>query len=129
MVARYRKGYVAELSMVHTLAKLGYMVIRAPRSGRISLASPDIVALKNGTVVVLECKAREEAFKIEAEQLQELKQWQDAGAKAYVAWKVSRKGWVFLRLQDVIWNSGHIGKAFAGEKGIKLEELDSSLAV
>ncbi|MBI2233382.1 MAG: hypothetical protein HYU56_05685 [Candidatus Aenigmarchaeota archaeon] len=124
MVHSYKKGYSRELQLVHLLSSKGYMVVRTPRSGRINLASPDIIALKNGRITVIECKAHEEAFKVDGEQLDELKQWQDAGASAYVAWKLARKDWIFLHLHDVVGNSGNIGKKFAFEKGLKLEDID-----
>src|SRR3989344_2461624 len=119
MVKSYSKGYRSERSLVYLLAGLGYMAVRTPRSGRISLASPDIIAAKNGRLIVIECKAREEAFKIDNDQLGELHEWEKiGGAKAYVAWKVSRKEWKFLHLNDVVVNNGNIGKKFAEEKGI-----------
>lgn len=125
MVRRYRKGYMGELRLVHLLSSLGYMVVRTPRSGRINLASPDIIALKNGSVMVIECKAREEAFKLDGEQMDELKQWRQHGAKAYVAWKLSRKDWVFLHLKDVEDNGGNVGKKFAAERGLTIGQIDS----
>ncbi len=124
MVKSYAKGYRAERSLVYSLANLGYMVVRTPRSGRISLASPDVIAAKDGKLIVIECKSREEAFKVEKEQLQELVEWEEkACAKAYVAWKISRKSWKFLHLHDVIANNGNIGKKFAEEKGIAINEI------
>ncbi len=124
MLKAYRKGYAAELSLVHTLSKLGFMVIRTPRSGRINLASPDIIAAKNGKLIVVECKSRAAAFTIEKEQLAELKEWQErAGAVPYIGWKISRKGWTFFHLKDVEENNGNIGKKFAMEKGFPLEKL------
>ncbi|HLD49075.1 MAG TPA: hypothetical protein VJB11_01825 [archaeon] len=120
----YRKGYLYEWKLTHELAKKGFMVVRTPRSGRIGLPSPDIIALKNGKIFVIEAKAREEAFKIEAEQLNELKQWQDNGATAFIAWKISREGWKFLKLDDVIKNNGNIGKKFAMEKSFGIEFFD-----
>lgn len=124
MVHKYAKGYRAERSLVHTLSRLGYMVVRTPRSGRINLASPDIIAAKNGALIVIECKSREEAFTVPQDQLAELKEWQDkAGAKAYVGWKISRKGWFFLKLADVISNNGNVGKKFIAEKSIGIDEL------
>jgi Holliday junction resolvase len=119
MVHSYRKGYAKELQLTHTLAKRGYMAVRMPRSGRM----PDIIALKNGKILAIECKAREAAFKIEAEQLAELKQWQAAGAEAYIAWKLARKEWVFLRLEDVEQRNGNVGKGFAAEKGLGIEKV------
>ncbi|MBI4019177.1 MAG: hypothetical protein HY364_02890 [Candidatus Aenigmarchaeota archaeon] len=120
----YAKGYRAERDMVHELARRGFVAIRAPHSGSIGLASPDVIAAKNGKLIVLECKSREEAFTVPPEQLEELKKWQEvAPAHAYIAWKLNRKGWTFLRLDDVAANAGHIGKKFAEEKGITIEDI------
>ena len=47
MVKTYRKGYMAERELVHKLYGFGYAVMRAPRSGRINLPMPDIIAIKN----------------------------------------------------------------------------------
>lgn len=122
MVKSYSKGYRRERSLVHTLAKRGYMVVRTPRSGRIGLASPDIIAAKDGRLVVIECKAREEAFTVPKEQLDELREWEEkALASAYIAWKVSREDWIFLTLKDVSDNNGNVGKKFAKEKGVGIE--------
>ena len=100
------------------------MVIRAPHSGSIGLASPDVIAAKDGKLIVLECKSREEAFTVPPEQLEELKNWQEvAPAHAYIAWKLNRRGWTFLRLDDVAANAGHVGKKFAEEKGITIEDI------
>lgn len=124
MIHSYAKGYRAERSLVHTLSKMGFMVVRTPRSGRINLASPDVIAAKNGRLIVIECKSRARAFKIAADQLQELKEWKEkAGANAYIGWKMSRKGWLFLRLEDVAANNGNVGKKFVQEKGIGIENL------
>ncbi len=124
MVRSYAKGYRAEREMVYELARLGYMVVRTPRSGRISLASPDVIAAKDGRLIVIECKSREAAFSIEKGQLQELIEWEKkAGAKPYIAWKISRKGWRFLHLHDVVANNGNVGKKFAEEKGITIHDI------
>lgn len=124
MLKSYAKGYRSERELTHTLSKMGYMVIRAPRSGRINLPSPDIIAVKDGKIIVIECKSRAAAFSVPLEQLDELKQWRDrGGAVAYVGWKISRAGWTFLKLDDVYANNGNIGKKFAEEKGITLENI------
>ncbi len=122
MVKSYSKGYRAEWSLTHILAKRGYMVVRTPRSGRIGLASPDIIAAKNGRLIVIECKSREGAFTIPEGQLNELMEWEEkALAVAYIAWKTSRKDWLFLTLKDVAGNKGNIGKKFAKERGIGID--------
>ncbi|MBI4174122.1 MAG: hypothetical protein HY517_00630 [Candidatus Aenigmarchaeota archaeon] len=124
MVRSYSKGYKAELELTHTLSKLGYMTIRAPRSGRIGLDSPDVIAAKDGRLLVIECKSRMSAFTIPMEQLAELEAWVNkAKATAYIGCKIHRKGWKFLKYEDVFANSGRIGKKFIAEKGIPIEAL------
>jgi Holliday junction resolvase len=121
---KYMKGYRGERELVHRLASLGFMVVRTPRSGRIGLASPDIIAAKRGRFIVIECKSRKSGFTVPPEQLNELAEWKTkAGAKAYIGCKVSRKGWFFLKLDDVIKNKGNVGKKFLEEKSITIEKL------
>ena len=124
MVNVYRKGYAAELELTHTLAQRGYMVVRTPKSGRISLASPDVIAARAGKLIVIECKSRKGAFTVAQEQLAELKEWEEkAHAQAYIGWKVARKGWFFLHLEDVVANNGNIGKKFLSEKCMTLDQV------
>ena len=124
MVKSYSKGYRGERELLHKLANMGYMTMRAPRSGRINLPVPDIVAAKDGRIIVIECKSRAAAFTVAPEQLAELKAWEEkARAAAYVGWKVARKGWFFLRLADVVANNGNVGKKFLAEKAIGIESL------
>jgi len=124
IVNSYAKGYSAERELVHTLSGMGYMTIRAPRSGRIGLPSPDVIAAKGGRLIVFEVKFRESAFTVSSDQLQELVQWKEkAGAITYIACKISRKGWKFIPLDVVIANNGNIGKKFIQDKGIPIEEI------
>ncbi len=124
MVKKYAKGYRAERLLLQELSKLGYMVMRAPHSGSSSIASPDIVAVKNGRVIAIECKAREEAFKIEEDQLLQLKQWEEmGGAVPYIAWKISREEWKFIHLKNVMEKDGNIGKKFAEAVGIGINQI------
>lgn len=124
MLKSYAKGYRAEYELVHRLSGLGYMVVRTPRSGRIGLASPDIIAAKSGRLIVIEVKSRKSAFSIEQEQLKELDEWvEKAGATAYIACKISRKGWCFLKLEDVKNNKGNVGKKFMDSSGLSIENV------
>lgn len=124
MVKRYFKGYLAEWELTHKLSEMGFMVVRTPRSGRIGLASPDIIAAKDGRLIVIECKSRKSGFKVPLEQLDDLREWEvKAKAKAYIGWKIARKGWFFLELNDVIKNKGNVGKKFIGEKSIGIDDL------
>lgn len=120
----YKKGASAERELVHALYSKGWSVIRAPRSGRIGIPLPDIVAAKAGRIIVIECKARAEGFTVGREQLEQLQDWQvRAHAIPYIGWKVSRKGWFFLRLGDVIANSGNVSKRFLDGRAIGIDEL------
>ena len=120
----YAKGYSAERELLHTLYGRGWAVLRAPRSGRINIPSPDLVAIKKGKVVVIECKSRASAFTVEKDQLDQLEEWRRrTGAEAYIGWKVSRKGWFFFTLDDVVQNGGHLGKRFLQAKGVSLESV------
>jgi len=124
MVKKYFKGYIAEWQLTHKLSEMGFMVVRTPRSGRIGLASPDIIAAKDGKLIVIECKSRKSGFNVPLEQLNELRQWETkAKAKAYIGWKVARKGWFFFRLNDVIKNKGNVGKKFLEENAFGINDL------
>jgi Holliday junction resolvase len=115
---------MAERELVHNLSKKGFMVVRTPHSGSINLASPDIIAAKNKRLIVIECKAHTKGFQIDAGQLGELKQWEDnAGAEVYIAWKMTRRGWYFMHLRDVMENQGNVGKKFIGGKAFSLEAM------
>ncbi len=120
----YRKGYVAENQLVHILHERGWAVMRAPRSGKISIPSPDIVAIKHGRVLVIEVKSRGVGFQIRKEQLYEMKEWVSrSGGEGYIAIKIPYKGWRFLKLDDVIDNKGNVGKSFLEEMSLRLEDV------
>ena len=124
MVRKYQKGYRGENELIHMLSRAGFMALRSPRSGRIGLPSPDIIAAKNGSLYAIECKSRTNGFKVYDEQLQELIQWeQTAGAKTFIAWKVSRKGWFFIPLKNVVENNGNVGKNFCQEFGMSFDDI------
>ena len=128
MVKTYRKGYRGELELVHMLSKKGWLVFRSPRSGRITLPCPDIIAVKKGKILAIECKVRRDAFSIPIEQLDQLKQWEDkGGASVFIAWKIPHFKWLFLKLNDVIENNGNLSKRFALEKGVEFEKMLKSI--
>lgn len=128
MVKSYAKGYRFERNLVHVLSEHGFVVLRAPHSGSMNIASPDIVAIKktdgSSKVFAIECKNREEGFTVSTDQLNELKEWEEkGGAMCYIAWKCGRSEPIFLTLADVTANKGNVGKKFAAEHGISLEKI------
>ncbi len=99
----YRKGVVYERELLHLLSGRGFAVIRAPASGSW-LTPPDIVALKNGLILAIECKAWRTKPKLNADSQTRLIEWATkAGAIALIAWR-TKTGWQFTKAQKPdIW--------------------------
>jgi len=118
------KGYRAELELVHELAKRGFVAIRSPRSGRISLPSPDVIAAKNGRIFAFECKFKETSFVVDKRELEQLKSWEQiGGARCFIAWKRKRKAWCLIPLDRVLEENGKVNLRLAEEYGKDLEWL------
>ena len=124
MVRTYAKGYRSELELVHELAKRGWLAMRAPRSGKISLPTPDIIAVKKGRVLAIECKSSSKAFKVSDKELKQLEIWKEiGGAKCYIAWRLRGKRWCFLELKTVIKNKGNVSAELCKKYGIPIEKV------
>jgi Holliday junction resolvase len=98
-MVHYRKGANAERELIHLLFKRGMAVLRVAGSGKTSLPSPDVIAMKPGLQLAIECKAWSKSYlSIANAQMDELHKWSEmAGAELYIAWKIPRKGWRFLK--------------------------------
>ncbi len=94
----HSKGANAERELMHLFFKEGFSVVRIAGSGTSPLPAPDIIAIKKGRIIAVECKARKSShLAITIEQIGELTQWVAiAGGEALVGWKIPRKGWFFL---------------------------------
>ncbi len=57
MGGRYRKGSDFERAIVSEFTERGWVAFRAAGSGRADRSLPDVVAVKGGRVVMVECKA------------------------------------------------------------------------
>ncbi len=98
------RGFEKERDLVRKLWKLGFACMRAPASGaKIKRAvQPDIVAARNGYILVMEVKSRRklETVYIDKKQIEKLKEWRNrAGpnAMALVAIYAGREyGWRFI---------------------------------
>ncbi len=101
-MAYYNKGANAERELIHILFKNGLSVVRTAGSGATSLPAPDVIALDKKNKLAFECKAWNAAYlSIPIEQMEELQKWaRRAGTKVFVAWKIPKKGWHFLRPKD-----------------------------
>jgi len=109
--ASKQRGYRAERELVVTLWRLGFAVMRAPASGaKVRKAGyPDLVAIKDGRVAVFEVKSRrvESTVYLDSEQVKKLRAFAErAGGISYVAVKVPRKGWRFVRAEELTITKG-----------------------
>jgi Holliday junction resolvase len=114
----YRKGANAERELIHILFKKGLAVLRVAGSGTSSLPCPDVVAMKPGLQLAIECKAWSKAYlSISNAQMAELRSWaKKAGTDFYVAWKIPRKGWRFLKPMQ--FNKGKKGYNISMKKAL-----------
>lgn len=99
----HAKGANAERELMHLFFERGFSVVRIAGSGTSPLPAPDIIALKRGRIVAVECKARKAMnLAVSVGQIGELLDWAGrAGAEAFVGWKIPRKGWFFLKPEQM----------------------------
>jgi holliday junction resolvase Hjr len=128
-MAHYNKGANAERELIKDLDRHGFAVLRVAGSGSNPLPCPDVVALKAGKAIAFECKAKKGKYlPISIEQIDEEVAWaHNAGVKFVVAWKVPRKGWLFLNISSFRRKNKNfmitLDEAF--EKAISFESLIS----
>jgi Holliday junction resolvase len=96
------KGTKFERELSKMLIEKGYLVVRAAGSGILQTA-PDLLAFKSYEHIAFECKAWDsERLSLRKEQYNLLKEWSDnAGLTVYVAWRVPREGWFFIKLYEL----------------------------
>jgi len=95
------KGVRAERQLANKLWQLGFAVMRGGSSGGgvRKRFVPDLVAMRNGRIIVLEVKYRSEEvpIPIERERLEKLLDFaKRAGGIAYIAVKYGSKEWKFI---------------------------------
>jgi len=125
----HSKGANAERELMHLFFEAGFSVVRIAGSGVSPLPAPDIIALKQGRIIAIECKARKaKNLAIEIQQMHDLAEWaKTAGGEAFVGWKVPRKGWFFLK-PGQLHNTGKfftISLKDAEKQGKTLQEIIS----
>ena len=95
----HSKGANAERELMRLFFQAGFSVVRIAGSGTSPLPAPDIIAIRKGRIIAVECKARKAShLAIALEQVKELRDWASrAGSESLVGWKIPRKGWFFLK--------------------------------
>ena len=63
------------------------------------ISQPDLIALRSGKILAFECKAwNSEYLSIPLNTFDDTSAWCDnAGADFFIAWKVPKKGWLFVK--------------------------------
>jgi Holliday junction resolvase len=121
MVKTYAKGSRFERDLIHFLNYKGFAVARIPSSGGY-LSPIDVIAIKKGLTIAIECKAWDKLPKPRKEQLHSMKEWcEKAGAIGFVAWKKPGNIWLFLRLEDALANN------YAEDNWIPMENVLNAL--
>lgn len=119
----YAKGARFERELLQFLNYKKFAVLRVPSSGN-KVSPVDIVAIKKGLVVAIECKAWDRLPKPPKDQLNRMKEWSDrAGAIGFVAWKKPGNTWLFLPVENALNNM------YEEENWIEMENLLNALEI
>jgi Holliday junction resolvase len=109
-LTRYDKGARSERELLNILYDEGYSVTRSAGSG-VNALSPDLVALKKGSAISLECKAWEKgSLSIAPDQFEKLLEWErNSDFPTFVAWRMNGMGWFFIKTDEFVkaksnWN-------------------------
>lgn len=127
LMAHYNKGANAERELIRAFSLKGFAVLRVAGSGVSPLPSPDVVAIKSGRILAIECKAwKGEHLAIPCVTMLDEVNWaRTAGAEFFVGWKIPREGWIFVKFEH-FHNAGKnfmISLKDARNNSISFEEL------
>jgi len=128
-LTRYDKGARTERELLSILYEQGYSVTRSAGSG-VNALSPDLVALRKGSCVSIECKAWERgSLSIDPEQFEKLLEWEtNSDFPMYVAWRMNGSGWLFIKLSE--FEKGRCNYNITRKKVVnvnrKLEDITST---
>ncbi len=89
----YQKGANFERKLVNLFWENGFTAIRAAGSGSAPQPIPDVIALKDERVIILECKTTsKESFRLDKEDISKLETFRlRANCEAYIAVKFDRE--------------------------------------
>ncbi|MEM1873103.1 MAG: Holliday junction resolvase Hjc [Acidilobaceae archaeon] len=129
MSSRKRRSYEAENELANILWSLGFAVVRGPASGSgvRRRFQPDLVAAKNGKILVFEikrCSRDETALYIESSQVLGLQEWaKRAGGEAFIAIRLPGGEWRIHDVGDLEITKGGNFKLKDLKKGVRLRDL------
>lgn len=122
-----RRGSMYENELANTLWDMGFAVVRGPSSGGgvRKRFQPDLVAIRNGVVLVFEVKvSRGGPVYIDSGKVGRLREFaRRAGARVFVAVRVLGEGWRFHELDSLEETGSGNFKVSKPTVGLKLRDL------
>ncbi len=115
-MAFYRKGANFERSLVRRFWDSGFTAVRAAGSGSAPFPIPDIIAMKDQRVIIIECKTtKKNSFRLDKSDVEKLRAFRSrADCEAYIAVKFDREKPRFFPL-DLL-------------SGMKISKSDTSIS-
>lgn len=121
------KGCRTERELLHLFWDAGFVCSRMAGSGSIPLPSPDLIAGKDGRILVIECKSGKSQRYLTKKEVDELRDFGvRMGAEAWIALRFNNQDWYFMETEKLKQSRG--GNFFADiklakEKGILFKDL------
>ncbi|RLG75715.1 MAG: Holliday junction resolvase [Thermoprotei archaeon] len=134
MGSKRRLGFSRERELVRLFWKKGFACIRGPASGAKTrrIIYPDLIALKNGAIFIIEVKTREskEPIYIDREKIIRLKEFaRRAKGLPLIAIKfIGQTRWRFLHVNDLIETpkgNFKVDLEVLAKKGLTIEALEA----
>jgi Holliday junction resolvase len=103
MGGRYKKGSDFERSIVGQFMDRKWVAFRAAGSGKADKSLPDVVALKGGRIIMVECKAtKDDRISLKPAILSLADYAASSGGEAYVAVRFFRQQSRFYDIKDLL---------------------------
>lgn len=107
-MTRYERGASFERDIVARFWNHGWTAVRAAGSGTTSNPTPDVIALKDGRAIVVECKTTRKDRLSLGDAIKSLKRFSEtAGVEAYIALKFLREEPRFYDIKDLASRKNH----------------------
>jgi len=102
-MTRYEKGAKFERSLVKEFWERGWTAMRSAGSGNTSLPAPDVIAIRDGEVVLIECKSTSrEKLNLKGAVLSLHEFSKISGGRAYIAVKFLRQDPRFYSIDEFL---------------------------
>ncbi|MBN2518338.1 MAG: Holliday junction resolvase [Candidatus Altiarchaeota archaeon] len=88
-MSKYQKGANFERALVREFWANGFAAMRAAGSGSAPFSLPDLIAIRSGRIIAIECKTcSKDSFYLDKEDLGKMRMFRDvSGCEAYIAVK------------------------------------------